>query len=145
MSERNREMIKRAVEEVWNRGRFDVVENYVSNDFVIHGSRTTGEIHGPPGVKAYFGMLRSAFPDLHFSVVDQIAEGDRVVTRWVAHGTHTGELQGIPPTGKRCTTSGIGIDRIADGRIVECWAIFDELGLMQQLGVVPEPEEAASH
>ena len=142
MPRENKELVRQAIDEIWNGGKYDIVEDFVSNDFVIYGSRSTGEIHGPSGVEAYFGMLRTAFPDLHFTVQDQIAEGDRVVTRWVARGTHTGELQGIPPTGKECTSSGIDIDRIVNGKVVECWALFDELGLMQQLGVVPEPEQA---
>jgi predicted ester cyclase len=85
--------------------------------------------------------LLPAFPDLNITIEDQIAEGDKVVTRWVGRGTQQGELQGIPPTGKQATTSGIAIDRIVSGKLVETWDQFDALGMMQQLGVVPTPEQ----
>ena len=80
--------------------------------------------------------MRAGFPDLHFTVEDQIAEGDMVVTRWTARGTHTGEFQSIPATGKAIRVAGTDIDRVIDGKSVECWAHVDELGLMQQLGAV---------
>jgi len=82
-------------------------------------------------------MYRTAFPDVHFTIEDQIAEGDRVVTRWTARGTHQGPLVGIPPTSKQVTMSGIAIYRLVDGKIVEQWGVNDMLGLLQQLGVVP--------
>jgi predicted ester cyclase len=88
-------------------------------------------------------MLREAFPDLHFTVEDQIAAGDRVVTRWAGTGTHEGEFQGIPPTGRKVRISGIDIDRFASGKVVECWPEVNELGLLQQLGVLPAPELVA--
>jgi steroid delta-isomerase-like uncharacterized protein len=143
MSQQNKDLVRRSIEDVWNQGKYDTVEGYVSNDFVVHGSTATGEVYGADGVRAYFGSLRTAFPDLHFAIEDQIAEGDRVVTRWVAQGTHQGEFQGVAPTGARGRIIGHDIDRIADGKIVECWSIFDELGLMIQLGLVPSAEEVA--
>lgn len=91
------------------------------------------------GTKAFTGMYRSAFPDTKMTIDLQIAEGDKVTTRWTAHGTHKGELMGIPATGKQVTITGVGIDRIAGGRIVETWGEFDLMGMMQQLGVVPSP------
>jgi steroid delta-isomerase-like uncharacterized protein len=100
------------------------------------------EIHGREGIKQFYATLRAAFPDIHFTIEDQIAEGDRVVTRWTARATHTGEYQGIPPTGKQFSLTGIDIDRIANGKVVECWPIADELGVLQQLGVIPAPEHA---
>jgi len=79
-----------------------------------------------------------------FTIIeDQIAEGDIVVSRLASTATHTGEFNGIPPTGKRITVSGIFVDRVVGGKIVERWGIFDQLGLMQQLGVIPAPEQAA--
>jgi steroid delta-isomerase-like uncharacterized protein len=144
MSQENKGLLRRGIEEIWNQGNFAVIEEYVSSDFVVHGSTSTGEIHGPDGVKQYFSALRAAFPDIHFKIEDQIAEGDRVVTRWVAQGTHTGEFQGIPPTGNRICVSGIDIDRIANGKTVECWTNIDELGLLQQLGMIPKPEPVGS-
>jgi steroid delta-isomerase-like uncharacterized protein len=139
MSEQNKAMVRRAIDEVWNRGNYAAVDDLVASDIVIHASTPAGEIHGPDGIRQFYSALRKAFPDLHFTIEDQIAEGDRVVTRWVAHGTHTGEFQGIPPTGKRGTFMGIDIDRIVNGKVVECWPTADELGLLQQLGVIPAP------
>jgi predicted ester cyclase len=74
---------------------------------------------------------------------DQIAQGDRVVTRWTAHARHMGEFQGVPPTGRQVTMTGIDIDRLANGKVVECWPMMDELSVLQQLGVVPMPGEGA--
>ena len=86
-------------------------------------------------------MYRTAFPDLHFTVEDQIAEGDMVANRVTARGTHQGEFMGIAPTGKQVTVTGITIDRIAGDKLEESWASWDFLGLMQQLGAIPEPGE----
>ncbi len=94
-------------------------------------------------MKQFVSGMRSAFLDLHFTIEDQIAEGDKVVTRWKASGTHRGEFQGVPPTGKQATVPGITIDRIAHGKLVEGWTNWDALGLMQRLGVVLEPEMAS--
>jgi predicted ester cyclase len=95
-------------------------------------------------LKQYAAMNLGAFPDVRVSVEDQIAEGDMVVTRWTATGTHTGELMGIPPTGRRIEISGITINRFSGGRIAEDWYQSDDLGMMQQLGVIPWPEEVSS-
>jgi steroid delta-isomerase-like uncharacterized protein len=76
------------------------------------------------------------------SIDEQIAEGDKVMTRWTAHGTHQGELQGLPATGKSSTVTGIAVDQIVNGKIVESWGIFDYFAMMQQLGVIPTPELA---
>ena len=87
-------------------------------------------------------MMRSAFPDLHLTIEDMIAEGDKVAMRSSWNGTHQGEFMGIPATGRRVTVSQIDISRIADGRMVEHWGQLDALGLMQQLGVVSSPKQA---
>lgn len=135
MSERNARVVRRAFDEVYNQGRLDVVDELVSRDFVAHaGSR---EIHGPEGMKQYVAALREAFPDLHLTIHDQVAEGDRVATRWTASGTNTGQLHGLAPTWKPGTVAGIDIERIVGGVAVECWIHFDELGLLQQLGAIP--------
>ena len=85
-------------------------------------------------------MFLSAFPDTQMTVEDELADGDKVATRWTATGTHTGELMGIPPTGKQVTVTGMDINRLVGGKIVEHWGEFDQMGMMQQLGVVPAPE-----
>jgi len=141
MSQQNKMLMRRGIEEMWSRGNDPVVDELIASDFVGHSP--PDQIHGPAGVKHYFATLRTAFPDIHFTIEDQIAEGDRVVTRWTARATHTGEYQGIPPTGKQSVVTGITIDRVAGGKVVEGWTNFDLLGLLQQLGVLPAPEQVA--
>ena len=134
MSEQNKAQIRRVIEEVYNRGDLGVVDELAASDLVIHAS--SQEIHGREGAKQYVGALRAGFPDLHFTVQDQIAEGDKVVTRWTARGTHRGEFQNVPATGRQIRLAGADIDRIIGGKVVECWAHVDELGLMRQLGAI---------
>lgn len=133
MSEQNKAQVRRVIEEIYNRGDLDVVDDVAASDLVIHTA--SEDIRGHDGVKRYVAALRTAFPDLHLTIEDQIAEGDMVATRWTARGTHTGEFQGIAATGREVRVAGSDIDRIIDGKTVECWAHVDELGLMQQLGV----------
>ena len=134
MSELNKAQIRRVIEKVYNRGDLAVVDEVAASDLVIHAS--SQEIHGREGAKQYVAALRAGFPDLRFIVEDQIAEGDMVVTRWTARGTHSGKFQSIPATGREIRLSGTDIDRLVGGKVVECWAHVDELGLMRQLGVV---------
>jgi len=93
--------------------------------------------HGPDAQKQSIAALRAAFPDFQLTIEDLIAEGDKVVLHWTARGTHKGEFMGIAPTGKQATVTGLSISRFAGGRIVELREIWDRLGLLQQLGVVP--------
>ena len=136
-TEQNKNLMRKAVEEIWNRGNFDNLEDMVSEDFVIHFPREGEEIRGPGNVKQFYTDLRKAFPDLHFTIFDLVAEGNKVVTHWSATGTHKGEFKGVPPTGKSVTFQAMDIDKISNGKYVECWTNVDELGLMQQLGVIP--------
>jgi steroid delta-isomerase-like uncharacterized protein len=114
-----------------------LIDELVAPEFVGHDPALPQDIAGPDGQREVVSGYRAAFPDLEVTIDDQIAEGDRVVTRWTARGTHTGDLWGIPGTGKQVTVTGTSIDRNQDGRIVETWSHWDALGLMQQLGVVP--------
>lgn len=143
MSEQNKALMRRAIEEVWNRGDFDVLKEVVADDFVIHASTPEAEIHGVDGARQFIKMLHSTFPDIHFTIVDQVAEGDRVVTRWEAQGTHKGELMGIPPTGKRVTLTATDIDRVVNGKVVECWTTMDGPTMMQQMGLIPTSGKTA--
>ena len=140
MSEQHKALIRRVVEEVYNGSKLDVVDEVVSSDFLIHAG--AHDIRGAGAARQYVTSLHEAFPDIHFTIDDQFADGDRVATRWTARGTHSGMFQGIPPTGKEIRMTAIDIDRVANGKIVECWTSVDELGLLQQLGVVPEPAPA---
>ena len=141
MSERNKAIVRRAYEDVYSRGNLAVIEELVSSDFVVH--LPAEDLHGQDALTGFVTSLRDAFPDLEMSIDDQIADGDMVVTRWTGRGTHAGTFQGLPPTGKRATLSGVDIDRFVDGKVVECWGFSDDLGLMQQLGASPAPETAA--
>jgi steroid delta-isomerase-like uncharacterized protein len=134
MSEANK-AVSRRVFDVFNSGTVEDLEEIFAPDFVNH------DPSAPPGVEGarqQILLYRSAFRDLAVKVEDQIAEGDRVATRWSARGTHEGDLLGIAPTGKKTTATGITIDRIDGGKIVESWTNWDTLGLLQQLGVAPE-------
>ena len=138
MSEDNKALSRRFIEEVWNNKNLEVIDELVAPDQVDH-ALPPGLPPGIDGNKAFIGMFMNAFPDVKIVVEDQVAEGDMVVTRWRATGTHTGELMGIPPTGKKVTVTGIDINRFSGGKDVEHWGQFDQLGMMQQLGVVPTP------
>lgn len=115
-------------------------EDYVAADGVSHfpGSPPLNRDQ----VAALVAMFYTGFPDLHHTIDDQVAEGDKVATRLTFHGTHLGDFQGIPPTGKEVTFSAIVIDKYRDGKMVEHWSMSDTLGLMQQLGVIPQPSAA---
>ena len=143
LTETNKTVARRFLEEVWNKGNLAVLNEIIAKDHVNSGPGTLpGLPAGPEGSKQLVTVYRNAFPDVHFTIDEQIAEGDKVVTRWTAHGTHQGELVGIPATGKSSTVTGINVDRVVNGKIAESWGIFDQFGMMQQLGVIPMPEVA---
>lgn len=135
MSEQNKAVLRRHFAEVWSEGNLALVDELFASDYIGHAP--PDEIQGREGLKHYVSAVRTAFPDLRFTVEDVIAEADRVATRWTARGTHTGEYQGIPPTGKRLTMTGMSFARIANGTIVVSWTNSDALGLLQQLGAIP--------
>jgi steroid delta-isomerase-like uncharacterized protein len=143
VSEANRKLVRRAIEAVWNGGDFARLLEFVADDIVAHEADPANDLHGPEELTQYYSALRGAFPDIHFTVEDQIAEGDRVVTRWTASATHRGTFQGLPPTGKTIRISGIDVNRFAGGRVVECWSIVGELSVLRQLGVLPSPDSGA--
>lgn len=131
---------RRFFDEVWTKGDFDLVDELFARDYVGHPSGPEETVRGPEGVKEYVGRLREGVPDLTVTVEDQVADGDKVATRWIAQGTHDGELFGIEPTGRTATVTGISIQRFGgDGRIVEAWTNWDLLGMLHQLGVTPQP------
>ena len=136
IEERNKNLVRKAIEEIYNQGNYAHIDEIVLNDFVIHSLNPNREIHGPEGARNFVIALRTAFPDIRFIIKDQFAEGDKVVTHLIAEGTHHGNFQGIPPTGKSFMVSAIDIDYIKNGKVSECWSNLDELSLLQQLGVV---------
>ena len=119
----------------WNHGDFSLVDQHVSPDIVDHFDHS----QGIDAFKGVILMFRGAFPDLHLTIEDSLADRDRVVHRWRMDGTQQGELLGIPASGKALTWTGTTIVRMEDGRIVERWANVDILAILQQLGVVPPP------
>ena len=143
MSEENKALARRLIEKVYNDGNLEVIDENVAEDYVHHDpTMPEQEGHGPEHLKEFTRMYRSAFPDLHVQIEDQVAEEDRVVVRWVASGTHEGDLMGVDPTGNPVTMAGMTIYRMDEGKIAETWDNYDAMGMMQQLGVIPSPEEA---
>lgn len=134
--EENKAIQRRVYEEIWNKGNLAVVDEIIADDFVFHRTGTP-RLRGPEWYKGAYHFLKDAFPDLHITIEDMIAEGDRVTTRSTWRGTHKGEYMGIAPTGKQFTVTEIAIDRYKEGKIIEGWGGVDRLDLMQQLGAVP--------
>jgi steroid delta-isomerase-like uncharacterized protein len=134
--EQNKDLMRRYIEEVWNKGDFDFVDKNFSADFVNHGT-LPGQPSDRDGIKWVIRNTRNAIPDLYLSIEDMVAEGDKVVTRWLAKGTHKGDFMGAKPTDNKISVSSIVIDRIKDGKIVEAWSNRDDLGLLQQIGLIP--------
>jgi steroid delta-isomerase-like uncharacterized protein len=138
MSEQNKSLARRSLYEVWNQGKLEVINELTAPKAIFHDPNVPGgKFEGPQGYKQFVEIYRTAFPDVHFTIDDQIADGDKVVTRWSATGTQKGALMGIPPTNKRSTVTGMDIGRFENGKLVESWASYDMLGMLQQLGVVP--------
>jgi predicted ester cyclase len=138
MSEQNKALLRRGLEEGWHQGKLEVFDEHVAANCVFNiPSLPDGKSTGPEAYKQHVQMFRAAFPDIHATINDQVAEGDKLVTRYTVTGTHKGALMGIAPTGKRITATGICIARYQSGKLVEWWENVDTLGLLQQLGVVP--------
>lgn len=138
MSEENKAIINRFVEEVINRRNLAAADEIVAEDFV-ELDPLPGQEQGREGLKQVIAMLFAAFPDLWWTVEEQIAEGDKVVSRFIWSGTHKGHFMGVPPTGNQVTVKGVVIDRVVEGEFVESRILMDNLGMLQQLGVIPTP------
>ena len=136
-AEENKALVERFVEEFWNEGNTSAADELMAPDAEIH--MPTGEVVDVDGLKGFAGTFRESFPDWHSTFEELVAEGDRVAERWTGRGTHQGELQGIPPTGKRVEVPGSVFYRIVGGKIVEFRGQLDMMSLMQQLGVMPTP------
>ena len=136
MSEENKELARRSWEIVseWNP---DLIEEFYPPDLVWH--EPDQDIRGYEEARQFVSTFFDAFPDMNITVEDAIAEGDQAVTRYTIRGTHRGETEEFgPPTGRQMELEGITIHRIEDGKIVEEWSRYDNLSVMQQLGLVPE-------
>ena len=139
MSEQNKALVRKVMKEVWQNGNIAVIDDYYSNEYVSHSSQP-GIPEGREGVKVFTGILQNAFSNDSLTIEDQMAEGDKVVTRWSSSSKHTGEFMGVPATGNQVQVTGIDVSRIAGGKIVESWGEADMIGMMQQIGAIPVPE-----
>ncbi len=137
-AEENKAIVRRFYEEVVNKSNLRLAEELIASNYIEH-SAPPGLAPGLEGFKQFLTMIGTAFPDIHVTVEDLIAERDRVAARLTIRGTHKGKLMGtILATGKQATWTGIDIVRIAGGKIIERWSERDLLSLMQQLGAVPK-------
>ncbi len=141
-TEANVAIVRRWYKEVFEQGNLGVADEIFSDSFVSHDPNAPpgGWPLGAEGPKAVAATYRSAFPDIQYTLDDQIAVGDKVVTRWTADATNTGSLMGMPPGGKHASVTGISIERVADGKIIESWVNFDLFGLLQKIGAIPMPQ-----
>ena len=134
-TEANKALVRRFYEDVFNQRNVALVDELCTTQHVFHNPPIT--LHSKEEFKQFLSLYITAFPDARFTIEDQIAEGDRVTSRYTFRGTHQGDLMGIAPTGKQVTVTGMIINRIAGGKSEEGWLNFDALGMLQQLGVIP--------
>ncbi len=138
-AEENKALARRYLEEIWDKGNVDLIDELFTTDFVRHGPPAVeGEVRGPEGFKGLVSTYHAGLPDFRVTIDDMIAEGDRVVSRWMVRGTHQGELMGSAPTGNQVTFTGYLFDRIAGSKIEEEWVDYDTLHVMQEIGAVPQ-------
>ena len=138
MSEVNKRTIRMVREEAMRKGKLDKLDGLYTDDYVYHGIRMLGDLRGPTAFKDLATGFIDAVSGFQETIEDQIAEGDKVATRFSGRGTHSGEVMGARPTGKKLTWSGLVLTRFVNGKIAEEWVEFDGLSFLQQLGVVPE-------
>jgi steroid delta-isomerase-like uncharacterized protein len=142
MPSENKRLALRIFFELWNNGKLAVADEIFAADYVNHDPASPDFGTGPEGVKRTVTLYRNAFPDLLFTIDQMIDAGQLITTRFTSQGTHKGELRGIAPTNKAIRVEGMVVHRISHGRIAEGWVMWDALGLMRQLGVVPALEKA---
>jgi predicted ester cyclase len=136
MTEQYKTALENLIQEGFNKKNLAAFDAYFSPALMDH-ALPPGLPAGLEGRKIFASAFMTAFPDIHIHIEDAVAEGNKLVARWSAHGTHKGDLMGVAPTGKEVSINGTAIDRFEDGQSVEHWEIIDQLGLMQQLGVIP--------
>jgi steroid delta-isomerase-like uncharacterized protein len=137
--EENKKQYRRTFEEVFNQGDLSIVDDLVTPDFLNHEVPPGMNNRGPESTRQVVTMLRTAFPDLHFTIEELVAEGDTVASRVTMRGMHLGPFQGIPPTGRSFQQAHMHFVRFREGKAIEHWAVRDDLGMMRQLGVIPAP------
>jgi steroid delta-isomerase-like uncharacterized protein len=142
-TEENKALVRRLYEEIFNEKKLTAIDDYFAPN-VIDDSLPPGAPDGIEGVRQTMTMFLMAFPDLRLTIEEMIAEGDKVVTRWTFRATHQGASLGMPATGKHVTMPGMSLVRLEGGKSVENWVIYDQLSLLQQLGLAPASAQAAS-
>jgi steroid delta-isomerase-like uncharacterized protein len=140
----NKQVVRRLIEEGWNQGKTDVVPDLLANNCRFHDEVFPHLTSGADSLRRHIESCRVGFPDLKFSIDDTIAERDEVVVHWTARGTHKGSFLGMPATNKKSTVSGTSIYRLEGSKIVESWANWNLMSMMQQLGVSSIPQEQKS-
>jgi steroid delta-isomerase-like uncharacterized protein len=137
----NEELFRRYFDEAANAGNLELVDEIFASDYLHHDPANPDPrpMVGPQAVKDHLTSLKTGFPDLVFDVEDMVSDEDQIVIRWTVRGTHTGDYFGMPPTGKPIEITGMNTWRTRDGQAVEGWVNRDDMGLLQQLGVVPTP------
>ena len=140
----NKELARRINDEVWSKGNFELLGEYFSEDFVVHTSASPEPVRGRDGFKANVERVRTALPDVELVTRHLFSNGNMVANHWTMKGTHQGPFMGIDATGNEVEFPGMTIIKIEHDMIVEAWTIFDLLGVMKQLGVTPELEEATT-
>ncbi len=137
--EENKAAFRRYVEEVWQAGKLDLVDEIFAQRYLSHQPDGSALERTPEDVKRFVGEYRAAFSDIEETVEDTIGEGDKVLNRWRLEATHTGEFRGIPASGERITVTGMGVFRFSEeGKVVESWDCLDQLGMLRQLGAIPD-------
>jgi steroid delta-isomerase-like uncharacterized protein len=139
MSDQNKTAVRRLFDELWNKGHLQVADEIIAPTYQHHDASTPDLGKGPESEKKRATLYRTAFHDFRLNIENLYAEDETVVARWSCRGVHKGELNGIAPTGKQFAITGVTIARFSNGKIVEGFVNWDALGLMRQLGVVPEP------
>ncbi len=135
MSDDIKGLVQRWFDEVWSEGRVASIDALMDPGCIVHG--LGGEMRGPEGFKPFHSAYRSTFPDVRINIDHMIAQGDTVAARWSGTGTNSGNGLGFPATGKQVRFTGMTFARIQNGKIVEGWNVFDQFGMLQQLGIVP--------
>jgi steroid delta-isomerase-like uncharacterized protein len=137
MSNDNKALVRRWFKEVWNEGRVAAIDEMFASHGVVHG--LGADLNGPAGFKPFHAAYRDAFPDVRIQIDDIVAEGNIVAVRWSGTGTHRGSGLGFAPSGRQVRFTGMVFFRVEQGTLVEGWNNFDQLGMLQQLGVVNLP------
>jgi steroid delta-isomerase-like uncharacterized protein len=140
-AEENKALVRHFIEEVYNERNVDALDQMLTPDYAEHDEPPTSPLlHGPEILKRTVPQIFGAFPNIRYEVEDMISEGEKVVTHWTARGAQRGEFMGVAPTDREVRFSGITIYQIANGKIAQTWAVWDALGLFEQIGLIPTLE-----